>query len=133
VTAPALSAWQQGDQATAVRRFVEADWSARPLFAADSALSLSEAQFTALSNAEREAKSPPMMAQLDSLKRLAAAVAQAGRDAAAQGDHTAARRHFTSVKQCGAALDSPSCLRIAQLVGQAFTRLADAELTKLGP
>ncbi len=32
VAQAALTAWQQGDKLTAVNRFIQADWSARPLF-----------------------------------------------------------------------------------------------------
>src|ERR1035438_7674828 len=67
VSQPALAAWQQGDKAAAVSSFLGADWSARPLFAAGSVLSLSEAQFKALSNADRQAKANEMTAQLASL------------------------------------------------------------------
>ena len=104
VSQPALTAWQQGDKATAISSFLAADWSARPLFAADSPLSLTEGDFAALSTADRQAKSGVLTAQLDSFKKLAAAVRQAGSDAAAKGDATQARKCFTSLKQCGTAL-----------------------------
>ena len=129
---PALTAWQQGDKAAAVSSFLAADWSARPLFAADSPLSLSESQFKALSDADRQTKSSAMMSQLDSLKQLAAAVAQAGRDAASKGDTAQAKKYFTSLKQCGTALSSPGCLQIVQLVGKAFDKLSDKETAKIG-
>ena len=103
------------------------------MFASDSTLSLSEGQFVALSNAERQSKSGEMMSQLASLKQLARAVAQAGRDAASKGDTAQARKHFTSLKQCGTALDSPDCLRIVQLVGQALKKMGDAELANIPP
>jgi hypothetical protein len=131
VTESAMTAWQQGDTPKAVSRFVETDWNGRPLFAANSTLSLTEDQFKALSDAERQAKSADMMSQLDSVKKLAAAVAQAGRDASAKGDPAQARKYFTSLKQCGTALDSPDCLSLVQLVGKAFKRMADTELAKI--
>lgn len=127
-----MTAWQQGDKATAVSSFLAADWSARPLFAVGSTLSLSEDQFKALSDADRQVKSTEMMAQIDSLKQLAAAVAQAGRDAASNGDATLAQKYFTSLKQCGTALDSPDSLRLVQLVGQAFKKMSDKESAKTG-
>jgi hypothetical protein len=133
VTQPALTAWKQGDKSTAVSAFLATDWTARPLFAPDSTLSQSEDQFRALPDADRQAKTREMMTQLDSLKKLAAAVAQTGRDAAAKGDSAQARKYFTSLKQCGAALDSPGNLRLVQLVGQTFKKMADAELKKVGP
>ncbi len=128
----ALTAWQQGDKAAAVSSFLAADWSARPLFAADSSLSLSESQFKALSDAERQAKSTDMMSQIASLKQLAQAVVQAGHDAASKGDTTQARKCFTSLKQCATALESPECIQLVQHVGKAFVKMADTELAKIG-
>ena len=94
-------------------------------------MSLTEDQFKALSDAERQAKSGEMFSQLDSVKKLAAAVAQAGRDADSKGDTALARKHFTSLKQCGTALDSPDCLSLVQLVGKGFKKTADTELAKI--
>ena len=132
VSQPALTAWQQGDQAAAVYSFLAADWSARPLFTAGSTLSLTEDQFKALSAADRQAKSGELTAQLDSFKRLAAAVAQAGRDAASKGDAATAKKYFTSLKQCGTALESPDCLQLVQLVGKAIEKMSDKEMAKIG-
>ena len=132
VSQAALTAWQQGDKVAAVSSFLAADWSARPLFAADSPLSLTESQFAALSAADRQAKSGVLTAQLDSFKKLVAAVRQAGNDAAAKGDATQARKCFMSLKQCGTALESPDCMQLVQLVGKAFVKMSDTELTKIG-
>ncbi len=131
VAHPAMTAWQQGDKSSAVARFVETDWSARPLFASNSTLSLTEDQFKALSDADRQARSGEMLKQLDSLKQLAGAVAQAGREAASKGDSAQARKCFTSLKQCGTALSGPDSLSIVQLVGKALTKMADTELAKI--
>lgn len=131
VTESAMNALQEGDTPKAVSKFIETDWSGRPLFAAGSTLSLTEDQFKALSDAARQAKSAEMMSQLDWVKKLAAAVAQAGRDAAAKGDTAQARKYFTSLKECGTALESPDCLSLVQLVGKAFKKLADTELAKI--
>jgi hypothetical protein len=132
VAQAAMSAWQQGDKSTAVSKFLDADWSARPLFPPDSPLSLTEAQFQLLSNTDRQAKSNEMLPQVSALKALAAAVAQAGRDAASKGDAAQAQQCFASLKQCGTALSSPDCLSLVQLVGKAFNKMADTELAKLG-
>lgn len=126
-----MMAWQRGDKPTAIRSFVETDWSHGTLFASDSALSLTEDQFKALSNADQQAKYPVMMSQLDSLKELAAAVAQAGRDAISSRDSAQAWEHFASLKQCGTALDRPDSLLIMRLVGQVLKKQADAELAKI--
>jgi hypothetical protein len=132
IVQPALTAWEQGDKAAAVSNFLAADWSARPLFAAGSTLSLSEAQFKALSDADRQAKSTEMMAQLGSVKQLAAAAAQTGLDAASKSDEPHARKDFTSLKQLGAALESPDYMLLVQLVGKAIETRGDTELAKIG-
>jgi hypothetical protein len=132
ISQPALTAWQRGDKEAAVSSFLAADWSARPLFASDSALSLSENQLDALPLAELQAKSGEVVTQLDSLKGLAGAVIQAGDDAVAKGDTTQARKCFTALQQCGEALDSTNCPRLAQFVGQALKKRAQSELAKIG-
>ncbi len=132
VAQPAMTAWQQGDKSTAVSSFVETDWNKRPLFASGSVLGLTEEQFKVLSDTERQAKSAEITGQLDGLKRLAAAVAQAGRDAAAKGDTEQARKCFSALKQCGTALESPDCLSLVQLVGKSVQKMAETELAKLG-
>jgi len=128
----ALSSWQQGDKAGAVSNFLAADWNARPLFAADSPLNLSEDQFKALSAADQQAKSSELTKQLASMKQLALAVAQAGRDAVTKGDTTVAQKYFASLKQCGTALSGPDYSALVQLVGKAFIKMADAESAKIG-
>jgi len=127
-----MSAWQAGDHAGAVSNFLAVDWTARPLFAPDSALGLSEDQFKVLSDADRQAKTAEMNAQLDTLKQLAAAVGQAGDDALAKGDTAEAKKYYTALKQCGLALNKPTSSTIVQLVGQGFEKKANAGLAKVG-
>jgi hypothetical protein len=127
-----LTTWQGGDKSAAVSRFVETDWSARPLFTPGSTLSLSEDQFKSLPLADIEVKSKEITPHLRALKELAEAVTQAGRDAAAKKDFARARKHFTSLKQCGEAIESSDCLLIVKLVGKALRKKADADLAGLG-
>jgi hypothetical protein len=129
----ALTLWQNGDKPAAISNFVETDWSSRPLFASNSMLKLSEDQFQALPRAQAQARSSEMMSEVDSLKRLISAVAQAGTDAASKGDTAQARKYLTAVKQCCVSLNSSNSLRIVQLVAQGVQKRADAELAKIGP
>ena len=134
---PALAAWQQGDRVGAVSNFVAADWSVGQLFAPDSILSLTETQFhaqvrggvTKIGNIQ--AKSDQMIKELQTMKELTAAVAQAGRDAVATNDVALARRHFSSLHQFGTALDSSNSLAILRLDAQAIKRKAEKELATL--
>jgi len=130
-----LTAWQQGDTSAALSRFRNADWSARPLFAPGSTLSLTEdqlrSQFSSLTPGEVETKRQEMMAPLDALKQVGAAATQAGRDAAAKNDLATARTYFTALLSCGEALDNPDSLAIVKLVGQGMKKRAEEELRKL--
>jgi hypothetical protein len=126
-----LTVWQQGDKSAAISRFLETDWTARPLFTPGSTLSLSEDQFKALSEADGRAKSSEITAQVGQLKQLAVAVAQAGRDAAAKKDLAQAVKAFNSLKACGEALDRPDSSSIVKLTGRAMKRMAEDELAKL--
>jgi len=128
-----LAVWLQGDTSAAVSRFLETDWSARPLFPPGSTLSLSEAQWVALSYADREAKRVGMEGQAADLKKLSLAVLQAGRDAAANNDSILARKHFTALSQFGEALESPDSLAIVKMLGSGMRRSAEKELAKLKP
>jgi predicted small lipoprotein YifL len=132
VVEPVLTAWQQGDQAGAISRFLDTDWSTRPLFTPGSTMSLSEEQFVALPTSDREAKSKEMLPHLSELKNLGKAVAQAGRDAAAKKDAVLARKYFTALQQFGEAIDTPDCMLILRLVGRAMKKLGDEEMGKLG-
>ena len=133
VAEPVLSVWRQNDPAGAVRQFLATDWSARPLFEPGSLLGQSEAQFKGLTEADRQTKATEITTATAELKKLAQAVAQAGRDAAAGNDLPLARKHFTALQQFGGALDSPDSLLIVQLVGRAIKKIGDAELAKVGP
>jgi hypothetical protein len=130
---PALTAWQQGDKATAVSNFLAADWSSRPSSVSGSTLSLTKDQYRALSDADRQAKSIQVTAQLNALRDLTEyGVEQAGLDAASKGDTAQARKYFMSLKQCGTALDSPDVMQIVQLTGKAIKKIADKEMAKIG-
>lgn len=132
VVTSVLTAWQQGNKSAAVSRFLETDWSARPLFTPGLTMSLSEGQFKALPLTDSAAKAKEITPDLRALKELGEAVAQAGRDAAAKKDSAQARKHFTSLKQCGEAIENSDSLLIVKLVGEALKKKADTELTSLG-
>jgi len=127
-----FAAWQEGDKPTAVSRFVQVDWTARPLFATDSVLGLSESQFQALPSSSRSAKQQELMTKVPVLKGIAAAVAAAGKDAAAKKDITGAKKYFTSLQQFGEALSGPDFTALVQQIGKFVKRTGDEELAKLG-
>ncbi len=134
---PALAAWKQGDQGGAVSNFIAADWSAGPIFAPESMLSLTESWFLSQMRpvpgvgVTGEVRSEQMMKELRTVKELVAAVTHAGLDAAATGKVALAGKHFASLQQFGAALDQPNSLSILRLEGRAIQVKAGAELQKI--
>jgi len=127
-----ITAWQEGDTARAVSNFVAADWSARPLFASDSTLSITEDQVRSFSEADSKKKAKDLGLQLDLLKKLAAAITQAGTNSAAHGDFAQARKYFMSLGQFGAAMNDPGHMKLVQMVGMTIKKNADIELAKVG-
>jgi hypothetical protein len=130
-TETVLATWEQGDEATAVSDFLATDWSAGPLFTPDSGLSLSEDQFKQLPAIERDARIADVHAQLAALNKLAGAVAQAGREAAAKKDLALARKHFAALQQLGQAIDGSDSMLIVRMMGQVLEKMGKAEMEKL--
>jgi hypothetical protein len=126
-----MEAWQAGDKQSAIRLFLDVDWSVRPLFDPYRILSLSEQQFVALPEAQHKTRAKEIKKESESFRRLTVAVFEAGRAAAAKGETIKARKIFRSIKQCGAALDNPSCLRPLQIVGEDLKKKADTALHAL--
>ncbi len=131
VMQPILAVWQEGNHAQAVSLFAEANWNGRPTFPPGMTLSMTEAQFAALSDADRQLRFGELTAQLDLVKHLAASVSQAGRDAAAKGDNEQAKKFLASLQNCGAALDTPERLKLVRMVGKTMKEMGSNELAKM--
>jgi hypothetical protein len=136
VMGPIMKDWLSGNQAAAVSNFVQADWKARPLFPAGSRLNLTEDEFRSqirslFTPESVNAMGTNLYAEIDPMKRLAAAVGQAGQQAAAQHDYAKARKYFTALQQCGDALDGTNSLALVKMVGQGLKKRAETELSKL--
>jgi hypothetical protein len=132
VAQASITAWRAGDTTGAVSNFLAADWSARPLFAPDSTLSITEDQVRSFSADDNKTKAKDLGLQLDVLKRLAVAVTQAGTNSAAHGDFDQARKCFVSLGQFGAAMSEPEHVKLVQMVGLTIKKKADAELANIG-
>lgn len=131
VLQPILTAWQEGHTAEAVGLFAKADWSARPIFPQGMAVGLNDAQFKAMSDADRQLRNNEMLAQLDVLKQLATAVNAAGDQAASKGDNVRARQCYESLKQFGAALSDPQAQQLLQMVGQVSRNMGEQGLNRI--
>ena len=133
-TAPApleqcLARWQQGDKEGAIRLFIETDWKKGPTISSGSPLNHRESELRRLPQAELARLNGEVLAQLGDLKQLANAVRAKGK-AAAGTDKELAGRCFTSLNDCGAALDQPDGMMIVNLVGRAIRKMAAAEPAK---
>lgn len=142
---PVLAAFLQGDRAGAVEKFLLVDWTRRPLFAADSALNLSEQEFKQrvlalwltlrpgpdATGKEEKGPAERLIKEIETLRELIGAVADEAKQAAARGDTTMARRYYAAIRECGQTLQSPEFTLLVQLVGRKFVKLADEELSKL--
>ncbi|MBC8126655.1 MAG: protein kinase [Gloeobacteraceae cyanobacterium ES-bin-144] len=128
---PVLEALEKKDEAAAVARFLEANWTVRPLFATDSVLGLTESRFAALSADERASRSARMKSEIDNLRQLGTAVAKSGDLAAENGDVPQAQACFSALKRFGRAMDDPGGLLVVRLLGQSIEKEANRKLTNL--
>ena len=124
-----LTTWQKGEPDAAVQAFLAADWTASPLFAPGTPLSLREADVPAMAEAERDAMLKEITVQLGRVKDVTAAVREYARTAGNKDD---ARRACAQLEAFGNALGRPEHLTIVQLVGRATAKAAAAESAKLG-
>jgi len=122
-----LSSWSAGNQDAAIQSVLDLNLRDSKLFSPGSALALSEAQFIALPPAARESLSPPMLADLASIKGLCRRLQEEGREAKARGDAAKATKCFGQIKLLGEQLDQPSVVLVGQLVGKALKKLAAKE------
>jgi hypothetical protein len=125
-----IASWKS-DTNAAVEKFMEIDWSQRPLFATGDVLGYSEAQFAAIPASARETMSKQMTADLQTVKMICSAVNARGRDALAKGDQATAERCFNQLKECGQALDGPDSLLLLKMTGQAINKQATGQLAAL--
>jgi hypothetical protein len=90
---------------------------------------LSEQQFAALSQEQRDAISPQTEALSKAIRDLAREVVAAGEKLAAAGATDGAKAYFKAVQQFGQALAAPERMLIIQLVGKAIAEFAQDKLS----
>jgi hypothetical protein len=127
-----LTRWRAGDHAGAVQRFLEIDWKSQAApFTAGTPLSLREQDIVRMSSADRERVMAEVLAELQNLKQLAAAVGDRG-TATAATDPAFSRRCYTQLNDCATALNQPQAMKILQLTAQALHKRAAAGATQSG-
>ena len=124
-----IAVWQKGDKAMAVKLFVDSDWSKRPMFGAESVMNLTERQLQSSSPSKVQAIGGESVREMQAWSDLGHAVIQAGRERAKLKDFDQAQTIFNSLKHCGEAIEGLDTLKIVQLTGKAFRKMADSELS----
>jgi len=125
-----LGLLKQDDKAGAVRKFMEINCKAGPLFSPKSPMTTAEKDLPGMSATDQEQLISKVMAGLKDLKQLAGAVK--GKAVAEAGTNTKlARQYFAQLNDLGTALDSPEALKIVQLTGQSLCKMSAAESAKL--
>ncbi len=123
-----LFSWNSGRKDDAVKQFLQMHWQDASVFQGIPTLMMSEEQFVALPQAQRDPISQQAQQLSATLRDMARAVISSGDAAAASGDAAGAKARFESVQQFGQALAAPEHLLIIQLVGKAVVKLAQEKL-----
>ena len=116
-----MASWKD-DQNAAVAKFLEVDWSRRPLFSTGNVLNDTEAQFAAIPAAAQQAVANQMTEEIKTVREICTEVSSRGKVALAKGDRATAEKCFRQLKQCGEALDGPDSLLILKKVGKSVSQ-----------
>jgi hypothetical protein len=127
-----IAAWARGDQQTATEQFMAIDWmqvsDSRSLFG------LTEKEFAALPEADRNTRVADVMARLNDLRALSRHVVEEGKKAVSAGDGGKARRSFQAVAGCGKWLmKDPNAMAIVKNIGKAIDDLGSRQLQAMKP
>ena len=124
-----LAAWSSGKRGEAVNQFLQLNWQDPAIFQGVLALAISEQQFAALSQAQREPISQQAQQFSQTARDLARAVIATTDTFLASGNTVGAKSRLEAVQQFGQALAAPERLQIIQLVGKAISQLAQEKLS----
>lgn len=118
-----LEVWKSGIQEAAIDLFLKTDWTSATLFPEESVLRFTEKEY--IKQANQTTLGQELITASGQLKQLARAVADEGIRLGATGDLEAAQAHFQALRSCGQALNQEHYTKLLQLVGQAFTMMAE--------
>lgn len=124
-----LAAWNTGKRGDAVNQFLQLNWQNPAVFQGVPVLAMSEQQFAALPQAQRDAVGQQAQQLCRTARDLARAVIDTTDTFVASGNAPGAKSRLEAVRQFGQALGAPERLQIVQLVGKAITQLAQEKLS----
>ena len=124
-----LFAWNTGKRGDAVNQFLQLNWQDPAVFQGVPVLAMSEQQFAALPQAQRDAVSQQAQQISQTARDLARAVIATTDTFVASGNAVGAKSRLEAVQQFGQALAAPERLQVIQLVGKAISQLAQEKLS----
>lgn len=123
-----LAAWIGGRKDEAVKQFLQMRWQDPSVFEGIPMLVMSEQQFAALPQAQRDPIGRQAQQFSTTIGDIATAVIASGEKASASGDAAGAKARFEAVQQFGQTLAAPERLLIIQQVGKAVAKVAQEKL-----
>ena len=124
-----LYAWNTGKKGDAVNQFLQLNWQDPAVFQGIPVLSMTEQQFTALPQEQRDRLSQQVQQLSQSFRGMADAVVASTDSFIASNNPAGARARLEALQQFGQALAAPEHLEIIQLVGKSITGLAQDKLS----
>ncbi len=126
-----VALWDAGQTEEASNHFLLIDWQKVDAFRDSPALTLSEAEFLALPEEQRQRVLQETMNQLGSMRKLFFHLAAEAERLAEAGDRTRAEEYLAAVRRYGQSLSGPDRPEFVQMHGKAATAYADKKLSEL--
>lgn len=124
-----LATWNMGKRGEALNQFLQLNWQDPAVLQGIPVLVMSEQQFAALSQAQRDPITQQAQQFSQTARDMARAVIASTDTFVASGNAIGAKARLDAVQQFGQALAAPERLQIIQLVGKAISQLAQEKLS----
>ena len=126
-----LAIWEADDKDAAADQFVLIPWDDASVFQSYASLSMSEEQFLALPQDQRQAIVDESRSVITSIRALARHMLTSAEGLAESGAKTKAQAYCLSVALCGKRMSEPTQLQITQLMGKSMANQAQIKLTAI--
>lgn len=126
-----VALWNAGQADEATSRFLLIDWQKADAFRDSPGLTLSEAEFLALPEDQRQQVLQETMNQLGSVRKLFFHLAAEAERLAEAGNRASAEDSLAAVRRYGQSLSGPDHLEFVQMHGKAATAYADKKSAEL--
>jgi hypothetical protein len=124
-----LVTWNTGKKGEAVNQFLQLNWQDPSVFQGIPVLAMSEQQFAALPEEQRDQISQQVQQLSQTFRDMGQAVISSTDSFIASGNAIGAKARLDAVQQFAQALAAPEHLQIIQLVGKAISQLAQEKLS----